>query len=38
MALTAGTETVIDLGVLTRGIVGFTCGTGMYGGAVSVVP
>jgi sulfite exporter TauE/SafE len=36
-ALTAGTETVIDLGVLNPGIVGFTCGTGMYGGAVNVV-
>jgi hypothetical protein len=36
-ALTAGTETVIDLGVLSPGIVGFTCGTGMYGGAIDVV-
>jgi sulfite exporter TauE/SafE len=37
-ALTTGTETDIDLGVLSAGTtIGFTCGTGMYGGAVRVV-
>jgi sulfite exporter TauE/SafE len=35
--LTANTETIIDLGVLSPGAVGFTCGTGMYGGAINVV-
>ncbi|MFP5377091.1 MAG: sulfite exporter TauE/SafE family protein [Acidimicrobiia bacterium] len=34
--LRSGTETVIDLGVLD-GDVGYSCGTGMYGGTVKVV-
>lgn len=36
-ALTRDSDTVIDLGVLDPGTVGFTCGTGMYGGAINVV-
>jgi sulfite exporter TauE/SafE len=36
-ALSRDANTVIDLGVLSPGTVGFTCGTGMYGGAINVV-
>lgn len=36
-ALKSGTETVVDLGVLTAGDLGYSCGTGMYGGTIKVV-
>ena len=34
--LKSGTETVIDLGIL-NGDVGYSCGTGMYGGTINLV-
>lgn len=35
--LTPGRATTIDLGVVSAGSIGFSCGTGMYGGSINVV-
>ena len=35
--LVSGRETTIDLGVLGAGDIGYSCGTGMYGGTIKVV-
>ena len=35
--LVSGKETVVDLGVLSAGDLGYSCGTGMYGGTIKVV-
>lgn len=35
--LVSGKETVVDLGVLKVGDLGYSCGTGMYGGTIKVV-
>ena len=35
--LKPGGETLVDLGVLSGGDIGYSCGTGMYGGVVKVV-
>lgn len=35
--LVSGKETLVDLGVLSVGDLGYSCGTGMYGGTIKVV-
>lgn len=35
--LVSGKETIVDLGVLSAGDIGYNCGTGMYGGTIKVV-
>lgn len=30
-------ENLVDLGVLSAGDLGYSCGTGMYGGTIKVV-
>ena len=35
--LVSGKETLVDLGVLSAGDLGYSCGTGMYGGTIRVV-
>ncbi len=35
--LKPGGDTTVDLGVVTAGDIGYSCGTGMYGGVVKVI-